>query len=139
MKVTEFPEQGARLEEIIDALNLTQTSLAESLGISQSYVSQMVGGSRNISRNVLHFITKNYPEVNVRWLMTGEGEKFFPKKLAVADVVSGVMEAVAPGYEKVLRSSLRVEELPEILLSLQAEVEELRRRVEALENKNEDC
>lgn len=82
--MTENPEQGARLERLIDALNLTQTSIAQVLGISQSYVSQMAGGSRNISRRVLHFITNNYPQVDVRWLLTGDGEMFLQKDSVAA-------------------------------------------------------
>jgi len=99
LKVTDNPEQGARLESLIEALNLTQTSLAQILGISQSYVSQMVGGSRNISRRVLHFITNNYPKVDVRWLMTGEGEMFLEKQEPEAGALVGVMEPGAV-YER---------------------------------------
>jgi transcriptional regulator with XRE-family HTH domain len=113
LKVTENPEQGARLEMIIDALSETQTSVAQLLGISQGYVSQMVGGSRNISRRVLHFITKNYPSVNINWLLTGEGEMFLHRS---DPPPVGVMEPVAV-YERLGQSGLleslirRVEEL----------------------------
>lgn len=58
----------------------------------------MVGGSRNISRRVLHFITNNYPDVNIRWLMKGEGKIFLEKKEVFA-LPSGVMEA-SPVYER---------------------------------------
>ena len=103
MNVTENPEQGARLERLMEALNITQTSRAQILGICQGYVSQLAGGSRNISRRVLHFIAKNYPDVNIHWLMTGDGNMFFEKKEEVAPVpgvLTGVMEAEAPVYER---------------------------------------
>lgn len=67
-------EQGGRLESLIDSLGHSQVSMAEAIGISQSYISQMVSGSRNISRRVLHAITNKFQNVNVRWLITGEGE-----------------------------------------------------------------
>lgn len=50
-------------------------------------------------------------------------------------LLAGVMEPGA-GYERM--RSLRVEELPEIILSLQAEVGELRERVRRLEEKLEE-
>lgn len=80
--MTDSTEQGARLEKLIEALGNSQVSMAESIGISQSYISQMVSGSRNISRNVLHAITKTFQNVNVRWLLTGDGEMFLQKVLA---------------------------------------------------------
>jgi len=123
--VTENPEQGARLERLIDALNLTQTSIAQVLGISQSYVSQMVGGSRNISRRVLHFITNNYPRVDVRWLITGDGEMFLQK-----DVI------VAPGTldPQVMEEDARYEAIRGgIFESLVARVRALEDRLEGLE------
>lgn len=128
--MTDNPEQGVRLEEIIDALNLTQTSLAESLGISQSYVSQMVGGSRNISRRVLHFITKNYPEINIRWLLTGEEQMFLEKKEVIpapeSGLLTGVMEPEVV-YERV-RGEGRLEYLERV-------VGELLERVRVLEER----
>lgn len=64
----------------------------------------MVGGSRNISRRVLHFITKNYPDVNVHWILTGKGEMFLEKKevepVPVDGLLTGVMEERPPAYEK---------------------------------------
>jgi len=83
--VTDSQEQGGRLERLIETLELTQLSMAESLGISQGYVSQMVSGNRNISRTVLRSITKTFQNVNVQWLMTGNGEMFLT---ASVDVVS---------------------------------------------------
>lgn len=129
MNVTDNPEQGARLERLITELNLTQTSLAQTLGISQSYVSQMVGGSRNISRRVLHFITNNYSGVNVRWLMTGEGEMFLEKKEPAPGVLTGVMEpeAVYAAGEG------RLEWLERKVTELGAELAALRARVGVLE------
>lgn len=74
--MTDSQEQGVRLEKLIETLNLTQVSMAETLEISQGYISQMVSGSRNISRTVLQSITKKFQNVNVRWILTGEGEMF---------------------------------------------------------------
>ena len=43
-------EQGARLGKILDYLELSQTAVSQSIGQSQSYISQMIKGTRRISR-----------------------------------------------------------------------------------------
>lgn len=60
----------------MDALDLSQKSLGQAIGFSQGYMSQIVAGQRPISRAILQKLAKNYPTVNVHWLITGEGNKF---------------------------------------------------------------
>lgn len=130
--MTENPEQGARLERLIDALNLTQTSIAQVLGISQSYVSQMVGGSRNISRRVLHFITNNYPRVDVRWLLTGDGEMFLQKDVIMASGTLDPEVMESDVWYEAMRGGIfeslvaRVRALEDRVVELEAELRALR-------------
>lgn len=87
MDTTEKIEQGMRLEQLLLYLDLSQTAVAQIIGQSQSYVSQMSKGSRRISRKLLQFIAKNHKEVNVGWLLNGEGEMILPKTEKNNDVV----------------------------------------------------
>jgi len=124
--VTDSQEQGVRLERLIETLNHTQVSMAQFLGVSQGYVSQMVSGSRNISRRVLQNITNEFQNVNVRWLLTGEGEMFTEKKSV------GVEEPTIP-YEPVHEEDLH-EEVRRLrrlvgVTALEKEVAELRARL----------
>lgn len=72
--MTEYLEQGERLNMLMNALNLTQVTLAQMIELSQGYVSQLLSGKRRLSRQVLQNITKNIPNANVHWLMTGVGD-----------------------------------------------------------------
>lgn len=127
------PERADRLREFFNRLNIKNVTLASKLGIKPAFISQLLNKHSTVTTDVALRIGRVYPTLNIKWLLDGEGEMFLKKNLSVADMVSGVMEADQPGYEKGVRSSLRVEDLPDILLSLQAEVEELRRRMEEME------
>jgi len=70
-------EQGIRLKKLIKALNLNQSSFAESLGMTQPNINRMVSGGNNISVEALNRITDTYKSVNLHWLLTGDGAMFF--------------------------------------------------------------
>lgn len=69
-------EQGVRLKNLIKALNLKQESFAKSLGMTQPNISRMVNGETKISVEVLNRIIDTYKNVNLHWLLTGEGVMF---------------------------------------------------------------
>lgn len=132
--MTDSQEQGGRLEKLIETLELTQLSMAEAIGISQGYVSQMVSGSRNISRTVLQSITKKFQNVNVRWLITGEGQMFLEKKL---DVVEEPSMPYGPDCKEDLFGDLRalLEHYEKRIAGLEGVVAALDARVKRLEGK----
>jgi transcriptional regulator with XRE-family HTH domain len=66
---------GARIRLIRQMVRLNQKDFAKSLGLSQTFISSV---ETNVSRlTILHLakITNNY-NVNLNWLITGEGEIF---------------------------------------------------------------
>ena len=69
-------EQGARFGRLLDALEMTQTTLSQMTGIAQSTISAIIGGRRELNKNALNALKKNLPEVNTNWLISGEGEMF---------------------------------------------------------------
>jgi transcriptional regulator with XRE-family HTH domain len=73
-------DQSIRLKKLIKALNLNQSSFAKSLGMTQPNISRMVNGEGKVSVEVINGITKNYTEVNLHWLLTGDGEMFLDSK-----------------------------------------------------------
>lgn len=73
-------EQGIRLETILKELGITQNNFAKLVGISQAYVSLMLSGKKSISYSVIQNITKYLPQVNIKWLLLGEGEMFIEQK-----------------------------------------------------------
>ena len=69
-------EQSIRLQKLIKALNLKQTTFAKSLGITQPNISRMVSGENKISSEELNRIALAHKKTNLHWLLTGEGEMF---------------------------------------------------------------
>lgn len=51
-----------------------QAELTARLDLSKGYVSQIVTGKREPSEQIVRRFANLYPEINVAWLLTGEGE-----------------------------------------------------------------
>lgn len=68
---------GSRIATLIREIGSTKTAFAESLGISQAFVSQICSGSRAPSERTILDICKKY-HVNEQWLRTGDGDMFPP-------------------------------------------------------------
>ncbi len=51
-----------------------QAELTAQLDLSKGYVSQIVTGKREPSEQIVRRFANLYPEINVAWLLTGEGE-----------------------------------------------------------------
>lgn len=69
-------EQGIRLQKLINALNTNGKKFAKSISSVQSQVSQFCSGKRRMTMDFLNKITLRYPDVNVSWLLYGEGSIF---------------------------------------------------------------
>lgn len=67
-----------RISALIDALNITKTSFAERLNVSQAFVSQLCSGAKQRpSDRTISDICREF-NVNEDWLRTGSGEMFVP-------------------------------------------------------------
>lgn len=71
--MTNIEEQAKRFKEVIASFEYTQVVVAELLGCSQEYISQLSRGDRKLSGRILQNIAKNLPEVNLDWLIRGVG------------------------------------------------------------------
>jgi transcriptional regulator with XRE-family HTH domain len=131
-------EQGARLQRLIKALKTNQTGFAGQMGVSQSNINKMVRGAKGISRTVINGLLLVHKNVNVHWLLTGEGNMFF-------DEATGRVEEPAVPYEKrraglllgeveaMLEEHAReIEGLKATVAQLEAEVERLRKQADEL-------
>ena len=113
-------DQSIRLKKLIKALNLNQSSFARSLGMTQPNISRMVAGSSNISVEVLNRIKDRYRQVNLHWLLAGEGEMFFeetPPPLLKASELPG--DAVVKGKGRLEELEERLERLEEVVRRLE--------------------
>lgn len=51
-----------------------QTDFANIIGKSKSQMSEMINGKRSISEQTVHIIASKFPDLNIDWLLYGEGE-----------------------------------------------------------------
>ena len=62
-----------RLSDFLINKNISQQEIAISLGTSQPNVSAMCKGYRTISRKTVVKLSNIFPDLNVDWLLKGEG------------------------------------------------------------------
>lgn len=66
---------NTRIEQIIAALNIKKVDFANSIGVSQPFVSELCSGRKAPSDRTISDICREF-NVNETWLRTGEGEMF---------------------------------------------------------------
>jgi len=100
-------EQGIRLQQLMKALNLKQTGFARSLGMTQPNISRMVTGESKISVEVINRIIDTYKNVNLHWLLAGDGAMFMdePEEKSV--------QVKEPGGRYAAKGKGRLEDLEE--------------------------
>lgn len=65
--------QKDRIKEYIAYLKIGQGAFEKNVGISNGYVNNI---KKSIGSGVLSKIQKTYPELNINWIVTGEGSMF---------------------------------------------------------------
>lgn len=72
---------NARLASFLKHKSISGTGLAEKLGTSQPTISALLSGKRKLSNGMVARIGNAFPDLNIDWLLTGEGGmlKFNPK------------------------------------------------------------
>lgn len=74
MTLSDFEiEMAGRLSVFRKTLNIKQKEVAEGSESSQSHISAMEKGEKQIQPRVIFFLTEKYG-LNVNWLYTGRGE-----------------------------------------------------------------
>lgn len=63
-----------RVNIIIDKYNITQKQISDTLGLSQSTISQYLRGKIILPLNLIVHLLKTYPQISTDWLLFGEGE-----------------------------------------------------------------
>ncbi len=114
-----------RLKKFISYKNISITTFCKSIDVSNAFVSSMV---KSIQPDKIQRITLNYPDLNISWLMTGNGpmlknlpenevsEAGFTYRTDVTHSASHV-EIIEPGdinamYKMLLKEKeLRIQEL----------------------------
>ena len=64
-----------RIELLMKCYGLTPSQFADRTGIQRASVSHIISGRNKPSLEVLQKIYEAFPELDIRWLMTGQGEE----------------------------------------------------------------
>ena len=63
-----------RIKEYIDFKGITNQKFEKEVGFSNGAFASQLKNNRTIGVDKLENILKTYPEINIEWLLTGEGE-----------------------------------------------------------------
>ncbi|MDC6351580.1 hypothetical protein PP178_08430 [Zeaxanthinibacter sp. PT1] len=69
-----------RLWQFIQYAGLSARQFDLSIGASNGYTLRMKKNHASIGSDVIETILRTYPQLNVVWLLTGEGEMLLPEK-----------------------------------------------------------
>ncbi|PCH99538.1 MAG: transcriptional regulator [Flavobacteriaceae bacterium] len=79
-------EFSERLRKLLSYYDISAAGIAEILGIQRSTMSHLLSGRNKPSLDVVLKILKHYPEVELYWLINGQGD--FPKKVMLTKEAS---------------------------------------------------
>ena len=65
-----------RLQQFLDAENITQAQLADTLGVARAGVSHILSGRNRPGFDFLEGMALHYPQVSLDWLLTGRGRMY---------------------------------------------------------------
>lgn len=65
-----------RLEQFLVAENITQSQLADKLGVARAGVSHVLAGRNKPGYEFIFNLTTNFPDLNLEWLITGKGKMY---------------------------------------------------------------
>lgn len=75
-----YNTEGERIRSYLNETGRSQKILTEITGIRKENVSDWMLGKKSIPTKHLQSIFKAFPDLNCRWVLTGEGEMFYEKK-----------------------------------------------------------
>lgn len=68
-----------RLEQFLKAENISQSQFADSIGVARASVSHILAGRNKPGFDFIQSMARQYPAINLDWLITGKGKMFSDK------------------------------------------------------------
>nr|WP_321234834.1 hypothetical protein [uncultured Psychroserpens sp.] len=69
-----------RIMQLISALQMSARQFDISIGTANGYILRMQKNNASVGSDVIERIVKEYPQVNLIWLITGKGDMFIEDK-----------------------------------------------------------
>ena len=65
-----------RLQQFLDAENITQAQLADTLGVARAGISHNLSGRNRPGFDFLEAMANRFPQISMDWLLTGKGRMY---------------------------------------------------------------
>ena len=80
-----------RLQQFLNAENISQSQLADTLNVARAGVSHIIAGRNRPGFDFLESMALHYPQLSMEWLLTGKG-KMYKENLLFGDDQSSSVE-----------------------------------------------
>ena len=65
-----------RLQQFLDAENISQAQLADTLGVARAGISHILSGRNKPGFDFLEAMALRFPQISMDWLLTGKGRMY---------------------------------------------------------------
>lgn len=65
-----------RLQQFLDAENISQAQLADTLGVARAGISHILSGRNRPGFDFLEAMALRFPQISMDWLLTGKGRMY---------------------------------------------------------------
>lgn len=121
-----------RLTQFIKYAGLSARQFDFSIGASNGYTLRMQKNNASIGSDVIECVLKAYPQLNVIWLITGEGEMLKVEKeeliLDFNQLSKGKQNEIEQIIEKKIKER-QEQELQHLLIEVTKEIEKTQKRL----------
>ncbi len=85
-----------RLQQFLAAENISQSQFADSIGVARASISHILAGRNKPGFDFIERMARQYPELNLEWLITGRGRMYTSSKTASEAPVEPISPLSAP-------------------------------------------
>ena len=85
-----------RLTQFMALKSITAYEFERTVGVSNGYINSRKGGTRGIGSEILEKIYRAYPDLNLSWLITGDGNSFISNEYESAYKPAYKLEDASP-------------------------------------------
>lgn len=121
-----------RIKQFIDYKGIAISAFEKSIGMSNASLGKSLKTGGTIGADKLGIILNTYPEINLRWLVTGEGEmlRASPQPKLAADQIPSLSNTEILLRDLLAERDNEVRALQEIIWELKEEIGRLKNQLE---------
>ena len=87
---------NTRLQKFISTENISQSQLADTLGVARASISHILSGRNKPGFDFLESMANHYPSLSLEWLITGRGRMY------VSDTPDSSAPAPRTGIDRIV-------------------------------------